>query len=106
MAPSLSLDEAREHFFVAQKACERYAAELKKFVAVLEGSKPDDAWLDQVQLEASKAVQFHSHQHSTWSNIQEDIETYIKAVRELGEEMAMAGGACSGCAPGAPALCW
>ena len=89
--PSLTLDEAREFFYVAQRSCERYVAELAKLVAELEQKKVEDGWLEQVQLEATKAVHFYEQQHNAWSSIKDRVDSYINTVKELGEQMAIAG---------------
>lgn len=87
---TLSLDEAREHFYVAQRACERFSGLLKQIVETLEQKKVDDAWLELVQDEATKAVYFHSQQGESWSAFAARTEEYLASVQKLGEQLAIA----------------
>ena len=57
-AAPLTLDDCRDAFYVAQRACERHAAALKAFVDVLDSKKAaeDGAWIEAVQDEAGKSL--------------------------------------------------
>jgi hypothetical protein len=95
--PLLTLDECRDAFYVAQRACERHAAQLKAFVDALDSKKAqaDDAWIESVQEEAKRALHFHSNQHAEWDGFAERVDAYVDSVRRLAEAMAIAGG-CGG----------
>lgn len=85
----VTLDSAREQFYLAQRASERFAAQLARFVANLEQQKEDDAWLEQVKEEAAKTRVFHEEQHRQWAVISHSIDTYVDSVRALAETMAV-----------------
>jgi hypothetical protein len=87
----VTLDTAREQFYLAQRASERFAAQLADFVAKLEQQKEDDAWLEQVKEEAAKTRVFHEEQHRQWAVISDNIDTYVDSVRVLAETMAVNG---------------
>lgn len=87
----VTLDSAREQFYLAQRASERFAAQLARFVANLEQQKEDDAWLEQVKEEAAKTRVFHEEQHRQWAVISHSIDTYVDSVRALAETMAVHG---------------
>jgi len=91
--PLLTLDECRDAFYVAQRACERHTASLKAFVDVLDSKKTqaDEAWIELVQEEAKKALFFHSNQHAVWDAFSETADAYVDSVRRLAELMAIAG---------------
>lgn len=90
-APSLTLDDARETFYVAHRACERHASHLKKLVEDLEQRNAVDAWLETVQDEVVKAVHFHAQQHDAWMAFSSNVAAYVDSVRGLAEQMAMSG---------------
>jgi hypothetical protein len=92
-APPLTLDECREAFYVAARACERYTAQLKSFVELLDSKKAqaDEAWIEAVQEEAKRALFFHSNQHAEWDAFTERADSYVDSVRRLAEAMAIAG---------------
>jgi hypothetical protein len=94
-APPLTLDECRDAFYVAQRACERHTEQLKAFVGLIDSKKAqaDEAWIEAVQEEAKKALFFHSNQHAEWDAFSERADTYVDSVRRLAEAMAMAGAA-------------
>lgn len=52
----LTLDDARDAFYVAQRAAERYAGQLKAFVELIDSKKAqaDEAWIEAVQDEARR----------------------------------------------------
>lgn len=85
----VTLDTAREQFYLAQRASERFAAQLARFVANLEQQKEDDAWLEQVKEEAAKTRVFHEEQHRQWAVISDSIDTYVESVKALAETMAV-----------------
>jgi hypothetical protein len=87
----VTLDTAREQFYLAQRASERFAAQLARFVANLEQQKEDDAWLEQVKEEAAKTRVFHEEQHRQWAVISDSIDTYVDSVKALAESMAVNG---------------
>lgn len=87
----VTLDSSREHFFVAQRAHERLAAQLKVFVGALEQQTPDDGWLEQVQAEAAKLVTFLDNQREQWMQISTGIDSYVESVKELADTMAING---------------
>jgi hypothetical protein len=87
----VTLDTAREQFYLAQRASERFAAQLAAFVANLEQQKQDDAWLEQVKEEAAKTRVFHEEQHRQWAVISDNIDTYVDSVKALAETMAVNG---------------
>jgi hypothetical protein len=104
--PPLTLDECREAFYVAQRACERYAGELRAFVELLDSKKAagGEAWIEAVQDESRKASFFHSNQLSEWEGFSERADAYVDSVRRLAELMAIAGAAALGAERGAVAL--
>ncbi|KIZ00082.1 hypothetical protein MNEG_7879 [Monoraphidium neglectum] len=90
--PPLSLDECREAFYVAQRATERYAAQLKAFVDVIDSKKAQagEAWIEAVQDEARKATFFHTNQLAEWEDFAERADSYVDSVRRLAERLAIA----------------
>jgi hypothetical protein len=92
-APPLTLDDARDAFYVAQRACERFALQLKGFVELLDSKKAqaDEAWMEAVQDEARRVLTFHSSQHAEWDAFSERTDAYVDSVRRLAERMAIAG---------------
>lgn len=95
---TLTLDEARDAFYVAQRACERHAAALAAFVALLDDKKAaaDAAWLGAVHEEARKALVFHGAQAGAWDGFVSRADAYTESVKQLGEAMALAGARVSG----------
>lgn len=87
----VTLDYARESFYLAQRSAERFAAQLASFVGVLEQQKEDDAWLQQVKVEADKVLHFHEEQHRQWQAISGNIDAYLAGVKQLAEAMAVNG---------------
>jgi hypothetical protein len=92
----VTLDTAREQFYLAQRASERFAAQLARFVANLEQQKEEDAWLEQVKEEAAKTRVFHEEQHRQWAVISHSIDAYVDSVKALAETMAVNGEQASG----------
>lgn len=90
--PLLTLDECRDAFYVAQRACERFASQLKDFVEVLDDKKTqaDDEWIDVVLLEGNKSLLFHTNQHAVWDAFNERAHEYVESVKRLAELMAIA----------------
>lgn len=90
--PILTLDEARDAFYVAQRACERYALQLKAFVELIDSKKAQagEEWIEAVQEEARKAKFFHSNQLAEWEAFSTRADGYVDSVRRLAELMAIA----------------
>eukprot|EP00878_Enallax_costatus_P014903 GHUV01015603.1.p1 GENE.GHUV01015603.1~~GHUV01015603.1.p1 ORF type:complete len:402 (+),score=168.86 GHUV01015603.1:387-1592(+) len=86
---AITLDFAREQFYLAQRASERFASKLASFVDSLQQQKEDDAWLEQVKIEAERIVHFHDEQHRQWEAISGSIEAYLASVKQLAETMAV-----------------
>lgn len=89
----VTLDAAREQFYVAQRACERMAVQLGALVASLEQQKPEDGWLSTVQQEAARLATFHAQQHAHWAAMAGDIDAYVDSVRSLADQIAINGAA-------------
>lgn len=45
----VTLDESREQFYVAHRACERFSQQLGAFVKRLQEAKATDGWLSEVR---------------------------------------------------------
>lgn len=88
---SITLDFAREQFYLAQRASERFASQLASFVEALQQQKEDDAWLEQIRCEADRVVHFHDEQLRQWEAISGSIEAYLTSVKQLAEAMAVSG---------------
>lgn len=88
---AITLDCAREQFYLAQRASEKFASQLASIVENLQQQKEDDAWLEQVKVEAAKIVHFHDEQHRQWESISGSVEAYMASVKQLAEMMAVNG---------------
>lgn len=91
MTADITLEFAREQFYLSQRASERFASQLASFVENLQQLRENDAWLEQVKVEAEKMLHFHDEQHRHWESISNSIEAYLAGVKQLAEMMAVNG---------------
>ena len=87
---ALSLDEAREQFYVGQRANERFAQNLKQIVDELESTGPEGAWLALVEEEAARAARYHAQQAEQWSMFSNAASSYVASVKKLADKLAIA----------------
>ncbi|KAF8055038.1 SEC3A [Scenedesmus sp. PABB004] len=86
----VTLDAAREFFYVAHRSAERLAASLGSVVSALEQQQESDAWLEQTRQEADRVAAIYAEQARQAAAWQARVEHYVGSVRELGERMALA----------------
>lgn len=88
---SVSLDDARSFFFVAQRTCKQQAARLEKLCAQLDGLATGDEWLDLVLNEVDQAVFASAEQHETFEAFSKRMHDYVDSVKALANALAVKG---------------
>ncbi len=69
----MGLDSVRQTLYVALRAQERFAVNLRAVVESLENKTDHDEWLELVLVEASKGKEFYEGQLRTWSDFQMQV---------------------------------